>query len=271
MVSTTTNSQRLSSGPVGPSLDCASACGASGAVCVSELRICENATPNESYSRAFSGAFSSHSLILAIAAIVAVLAVACITPLTAYAKSYTCPSVEINAVAGQDATLSVTETRTFDFDGTFSAVWWSFDSMPSNECELTVSSISLAPEGGQAVSLPEVEFQRTWRESGGPAEPAFSVDVDRKTVYVFAPMADARIDVTLTYSISNFVQIYDDVAELYWQYVGHGWSVDSDHVVASVHVRCPQGPTPVPTTPCALGATVRSMARFLSMAPASSP
>ncbi len=48
----------------------------------------------------------------------------------AYAKSYTCPST-IDAQANADGSLDVTEARTFDFSGNFTAVWWTFDNMPT--------------------------------------------------------------------------------------------------------------------------------------------
>lgn len=48
----------------------------------------------------------------------------------AHAKSYTMPKVDIQAQVETDGALQVTEQRTFDFDGDFSAVWWAFDGLP---------------------------------------------------------------------------------------------------------------------------------------------
>lgn len=194
--------------------------------------------------------------------VAAAICLACVLmPSAAFAKSYTCPSVEMDAAVNADGSLSVTEKRTFVFDGSYSAVWWTFDALPSEESAISIASVevssvsdtaSAAPapdrEGSAApaaaagevaagsAALPEVDFQRAWRDAGGPADPAFSLDADRKTAYVFYPFEDGRFEVTLTYAISNFVQVYDDVAEVYWQYVGHGWSVDSDRVVATLHL-----------------------------------
>ena len=168
----------------------------------------------------------------------------------------------IDATVQTDGSLSVVETRTFDFDGAFSAVWWNFDSMPTDECELTVSSVEVSPHEGQSAnedseetaSLPEAVFERAWREEGGPDEPSYSVDETYRTVYVFNNVNDETVDVTLRYSIANFVQVYDDVAELYWQYIGHGWSVKSSHVVATVHLPVPAGAS------AAAGSDVRAWA-----------
>ena len=174
-----------------------------------------------------------------VAAAVVVLSCA---PSHAYAKSYTCPSVTIDAQANADGSLDVTEARTFDFSGNFTAVWWSFDNMPTKESMLSVKSVSLTNEStGETQTLFPVEFQRAWREAGGAGYPSYSVDEDENTVYVFFDESDCEVTMTLSYSISNFVQVYDDVAEVYWQYIGHGWAVDSDHVTTTLTVPVPAG------------------------------
>ena len=89
-------------------------------------------------------------------------------------------------------------------------------------------------------------------------------------MYVFFDESDSEVTMTLSYSISNFVQVYDDVAEVYWQYIGHGWAVDSDHVTTTLTVPVAAG-AQVRATMCAHGAMVRSteacplamMARFM--------
>ena len=147
-----------------------------------------------------------------IVAIAAIAMLACM-PSHAYAKSYTCPSVTIDAQANADGSLDVTEARTFDFSGNFTAVWWTFDNMPTKESMLSVKSVSLTNEStGETQTLSPVEFQRAWREAGGAGYPSYSIDEDENTVYVFFDESDSEVTMTLSYSISNFVQVYDDVA-----------------------------------------------------------
>ena len=160
----------------------------------------------------FARTFILQFLIVAIAAIAML---ACM-PSHAYAKSYTCPSVTIDAQANADGSLDVTEARTFDFSGNFTAVWWTFDNMPTKESMLSVKSVSLTNEStGETQTLSPVEFQRAWREAGGAGCPSYSIDEDENTVYVFFDESDSEVTMTLSYSISNFVQVYDDVAEVY--------------------------------------------------------
>lgn len=167
-------------------------------------------------------------------AIICALA-ALFAPGTAYAKTFACPSVNVNAAVQTDGSIDVTETRTFDFDGRFTAVWWNFESLPSEACEVAVSSVAVTDDAtGETQQLSETTFQRSWRDSTDATQTAYAYDETGKTLYVFFEASDASYTVTLTYSISNYVQVYDDVAEVYWRYVSSGWSVPSEHVTATL-------------------------------------
>lgn len=156
-------------------------------------------------------------------------------PASAHARSYECPQVNVVAQAQTDGSLHVAEQRTFDFDGEFSAVWWTFSGLPWN-AEVTVSSMRMAfvdEEGnvtGDWTTLPEVSFQLSWRDEGGPSSDAWSFDKAKNTVYAFFNQEDARVIFELDYTVENGVQAYDDVAELYWKYVPEGWEADSQNV-----------------------------------------
>ena len=112
---------------------------------------------------------------------------------------------------------------------------------------LSVKSISLTNEStGETQTLSPVEFQRAWREAGGARIPVVFYRRGREHRVCVLRRIDSEVTMTLSYSISNFVQVYDDVAEVYWQYIGHGWAVDSDHVTTTL------------TVPVAAGAQVRA-------------
>ena len=64
-----------------------------------------------------------------------------------YAKSYTMPQVDIQAQLETDGTLHVVEQRTFDFDGSFSAVWWTLNLLPTN-AEFTVNGVRMMSVDG---------------------------------------------------------------------------------------------------------------------------
>ena len=79
-----------------------------------------------------SFAFSRRHAALVCAVLVALAcALVALAPGQAHAKSYTMPKVDIQAQVETDGALQVTEQRTFDFDGDFTAVWWTFNNLPS--------------------------------------------------------------------------------------------------------------------------------------------
>lgn len=172
-------------------------------------------------------------------------------PTPAHAKSYTCPQVDISAQAQTDGTLHVAEQRTFDFDGTFSAVWWYFWGLPW-DAEVEIASMRMAQVNAQGevvgewTTLPEVAFQYGWREEGGPATAAWSFDEPQNTVYAFFNVTDERVVIELDYAIINGVSAYEDVAEIYWKYIPEGWSVDSENVTLNVALPVPSGVEVVP-------------------------
>lgn len=164
------------------------------------------------------------------------------------AKSYECPDVDIHASLTTDDMLSVVEHRTFSFDGSFTAVWWELgDQLPENAYVLVNEVDVLETSNGIPVTaLTEVPFQTSWRTSGGPSIPAWSFDAAQNTVYAFFEAEDEDVTFQLAYDVENAAQIYDDAAELYWAFVGSGWSVDSENVTLELTLPQPEGATAEP-------------------------
>lgn len=138
------------------------------------------------------------------------------------------PNVDIEASANAEGDLEVTETRTFDFDGDFTAVWWYFNNLPGG-AQIEIEGVEITA-GGKTTELSSVPFQSSWRSAGGPGKTAYSFDGAEDAVYVFFDLSDEAADITLHYRVLNAVQVYSDTAELYWQFVGDGWAEDSDNV-----------------------------------------
>lgn len=160
-------------------------------------------------------------------------------PAQAQAKSYSMPQVDIEATATSDGDLKVIEKRTFDFDGDFTAVWWYFDDLPSGS-QITIDQVELTANG-KTTSLPSVPFQPSWRSSGGPGKSAYSFDGAEDAAYVFFDLSDESATITLHYTVLNAVQVYNDTAELYWQFVGEGWAEDSDDVSLTLNLPIKEG------------------------------
>ncbi|MDR2672467.1 MAG: DUF2207 domain-containing protein [Coriobacteriales bacterium] len=168
----------------------------------------------------------------------------------AYAKDYSSGPVRIDAEVSSDGSMRVVEQRSFDFDGSFSTVWWNLPTAKQGgNVGITVDSVALRYDsrGGDFSALSLVPFKTAWRTSGGPGLDSYSVDNQSGTVdpYVFFTVTDETITVKLTYTVSGALNTYLDVAELYWKFVGPGWQVDSHDVTTTITLPVPTGTTPV--------------------------
>lgn len=147
------------------------------------------------------------------------------------------PQTVIDATVEDDGDLHVVEQRTFDFSGDFSAVWWSFDSVPQG-ATVRVDGVRMANgtvgEASSWTELASVPFRISWRDEGGPDSTSYSFDEPQDTVYVFFDESDTTVTIELDYTVIDAVRAYADVGELYWQFVGSGWEEDSGNVSATI-------------------------------------
>jgi uncharacterized membrane protein len=172
-------------------------------------------------------------------AVAAFCALVFLPPTPALAKSYVMEPVVIDATLAEDGTLTVTEKRSFRFEGEFTCVWWKFDTYGTDG--YTVTGIELTREDGTTTALTEVPFVESWRDEGGPGRDAFSVDQTGQRVapYVFFEAEDETLTVTLHYVVANAVETYTDVAEIYWQFIGYDWDEASNQVSLTLTLPAP--------------------------------
>lgn len=152
-------------------------------------------------------------------------------PLPAQARSYHFPSVRIEAEVLQDGSLQITEQRTAAFSGTYRGMWlWLQTQQP-----IRVSDVSVAENG--------VPYQFTPGNSPGPAGTYYTVEeADRFLVdWSFEATDEIRM-FTIRYRIQDVVMAHQDIAELYYQFIGQEWETHADRV--TVHLRLPQGAAP---------------------------
>ena len=62
-------------------------------------------------------------------------------------------------------------------------------------------------------------------------------------MYVYIGSPPKRVVEAHAYTITNMAQVYDDVSEVYWQYLGSAWAVPSENVTATLQLPLPQGVT----------------------------
>lgn len=192
--------------------------------------------------------YSRIVFVLSLLALCVAIGVLGMSPRSAYAKSYDMPKVTIDAQVQSNGDLLVVEQREFDFSGSFSAVWWNYNNLPTG-ANLSIESVRMAQvdDSGELqnawVTLSSVPFQLDWREEGGPDKTAYSFDEPENTVYAFFNEEDSRVVFELTYVIEDAVQAYSDVGELYWQFVGSQWQEDSSDISLTVTLPVPSGTT----------------------------
>ena len=188
----------------------------------------------------------SFSVLLWCAIALAAILLVCAKPSFAYASSYEMPKVDISAQAETDGSLHVVEQRTFDFNGDFTAVWWTFSNLPSN-AEVVINSVRMVSvdENGEAMGYPQVlhsvPFVLSWRDEGGPGRDAYSFDKPCNTVYVFFDASNEQRLIELDYTVINGVTAYSDVGEVYWQFASSQWEADSDNVTMTLSLPVPSG------------------------------
>ena len=139
---------------------------------------------------------SAAVLLAALALVVCVLAV----PEVALARSYEISSVDIDATVEPDGTLLVTETRTFDFDGSFNGVYWDIPTgyNRSNGKNVEVSVLS-AGEGTPGSLEP-------FTQDGSGGNGSYEVEnrgSSVKRVTLYSAQSDDRVSFTISYEAST--------------------------------------------------------------------
>lgn len=199
----------------------------------------------------------------------------CLFPIKAFAD-YTNASVNITASVQSNGSIRIVEQRAIGFDEPYSGISFRFTGLPS-DAELEVMSVRLAPMEGESiagdwVSLPQDSFQSGWREAFGneraltseqahlALEKALSesanslimqdgtwaLDELNDSLYVFYPFAGKML-VEVDVAISNAVFVYDDVAELYWDYISENPSAQTDDVNVVVQLPVAEGAQIIPS------------------------
>ncbi len=141
----------------------------------------------------------------------------------AHAKSFTFPTVAVDVRVYPDGSFDVTEDRTFLFDGSFHRA---FIEIPRGDYRIANAVVSERGVAYRRVSGGEVSGTYTFT-SGGDAG---------TTIRWYYDAVNERRTFRVTYRVLGAIVAYDDVAELYWKFIGDGWDAGANEVVATVHL-----------------------------------
>lgn len=173
-------------------------------------------------------------LALPLFAVLFVLALG-VTP--ARADDYSMDQTNIDATLDSSGGLTVTEVRTFDFDGDFHGVYWKIPKGENSSNGRTVNIQVLDAgivEGGQA---------RSFTESSAGANETYSITDygSYLQIKLYSAQSDTTAHFYVSYYADGIATRWSDTGELYWKFVSDGWDVESQNVTCTIHLPVPSG------------------------------
>lgn len=165
----------------------------------------------------------------------AAVALSCLfaVPVTARADGFDMHSVNIFATVLEDGRMLVSESRTFDFDDDVNGVFWTIPLGENQQGRAT----SIEQVGVKATESDQpVNYECVDSASNGDAG-VYTVENegDRVTIKVFSPHESGEQgSFMVSYIINGAVMAWSDTAELYWKFVGDGWTEPSHDVTLTL-------------------------------------
>jgi len=153
-----------------------------------------------------------------------------ILPIGASAKDYYFPSVNIDATVNPDGSFDVVENRIFDFDGDFS--WAAYNLPLFNEERERFYDVTRF-----LVSQGDVIYEESASSEPGTAQITRSGEgISAKW---FFSASDEQRTFTIKYRVGNGIDVYSDLAQFYWKFIGTGWEKGIGNFAATVNL--PEG------------------------------
>ena len=155
-------------------------------------------------------------------------------------RSLECTQDDMDITIDQDGTMDVVDARTYTFHGAYTLIGYRLDAPYWGQSEPDGVSVI---EDGVRTDLQYVPFDTDWRTEGGPGDGYWAYDETRESIYAFSDSDDTTKTYEFRFAYQPATKKYEDVAELYWQFIPAGWDVDTQNVTATVHLPVPEGQT----------------------------
>ena len=171
-----------------------------------------------------------HHLFARFASVCVLVALALLLlPAVARADGYSMTQTYIGATVEADGLLSVVEGRQFDFDDDINGVFWEIN---------TGTNQQGGTAGVDVLSVEEEDTAFNKVDSANKGDSGvYTVEQtgDGVRIKVFSPHESGdSATYYVSYTMTGAVMNWADTAELYWKFVGDGWSADSDDVEMEV-------------------------------------
>jgi uncharacterized membrane protein YgcG len=136
-------------------------------------------------------------------------------------KDYHFPEVSIDATVLPDGDLALEETRTFDFqNGPFTYAYFAVNDPLDRVRDFSMAEV--LDDGTEVAVQPDYAIHSIAYD-GFQAQWSYLAEDETRT-WVFR------------YGVSCAVDVYEDTAHLYWQFIGAGWDQPTQHAVVTVHL-----------------------------------
>jgi len=157
------------------------------------------------------------------------LAAACLTPAPvarmAVARDYSFPELVIDVEVAADGSFLVSEQRTVRFRGAYSGLY-QWINLRDN---MQITDVTVAENGE--------EYRYNEAHDIGPAGTYYTEKQNGRQYIDWSFSAnDETRTFTISYRVHNAILLHDDVAELYYQFVGDGWDKPVSRVLVTVHL-----------------------------------
>lgn len=149
--------------------------------------------------------------------------------ISVYSRTYYFDEVNITATVDEQGYMQIEEKRKTTFEGQFNGLYiW----IPKDN-NLKIHDVTVSDQ--------QKEYSLyTGTEEYGPAGTfVFREEANRYLIDWSIDVRDKTETYTISYTVENALLVHDDIAEIYYQFIGDGWEVETKKV--QVELRLPPG------------------------------
>lgn len=153
---------------------------------------------------------------------------------TVYAGTAYVDDINIDAKINTDGSMTVEETILWDIEEDLNGVYR--DILIKNPANEFNSASGIVVE---KVEVEGKEFTCSYSELQNGDSGKYNInDIEGgKQIKIYRPLEDEYVTTTITYTLYDVVVVYNDIAEMYWNFIGSGWEYGIDNV--SINISLP--------------------------------
>lgn len=167
---------------------------------------------------------------------------------TAFAGSYKIGPINIDATVTTDGVINVVDTRTMEFSGRSTYVYWDFPRADNEQGYYVIDGVTEVTASGQEIEYTRTDDKTTMRNQSARVPQTYYVDETETTwggpdskLYLYFDETDTTSSFRIAYHTEGMVDAHEDVGEAYWQYVAANHNVVFRDVSVTVHLPVPAG------------------------------